>query len=105
MLGQTYYHQSLRRYVITFGTLFNDVIVQRKDNANNIVQDIKVPLAYAPREKMLSRLQADPQLDKEPAIVLPRMSFEMDSFAYAAERKLNTIHRNVSAYTDDKSKI
>ena len=49
MLGQTYYHQTLRRYVITFGTLFNDIIVQRKDSANNIIQDIKVPLAYAPR--------------------------------------------------------
>ena len=105
MLGQTYYHQTLRRYVITFGTLFNDIIVQRKDSANNIIQDIKVPLAYAPREKMLSRLVEDPNLDREPAIVLPRMSFEMESFQYAAERKLNTIHRNVSAYADDKAKL
>ncbi len=105
MLGQTYYHQTLRRYVITFGTLFNDIIVQRKDSANNIVQDIKVPLAYAPREKMLARLVEDPNLDREPAVVLPRMSFEMESFQYAAERKLNTIHRNVSAYDDDKAKI
>jgi len=75
MLGHTYYHQHLRKYVIVFGTLFNDLIVQRKDNAGNIVQDIKTPLAYAPREKALARLQQDPDLNRKVAITLPRMTF------------------------------
>ena len=105
MLGHTFYHQHLRKYVIVFGTLFNDIIVQRKDNSGNIVQDIKVPLAYAPREKALARINADPDLARKVGMVLPRMSFEMQSFNYAPERKLNKIHRNVAAYADDKAKL
>ena len=105
MLGHTFYHQHLRKYVIVFGTLFNDIIIQRKDNSGNIVQDIKVPLAYAPREKALARLDQDPDLARKVGMVLPRMSFEMTSINYAPERKLNKIHRNVSAYSDDKAKL
>ena len=105
MLGHTFYHQHLRKYVIVFGTLFNDIIVQRKDNAGNIVQDIKAPLAYAPKEKALARIDADPDLSKKVGMVLPRMSFEMTSINYAPERKLNKIHRNVSALSDDKAKL
>ena len=105
MLGHTYYHQHLRKYVIVFGTLFNDLIIQRKDAANNVVQDIKAPLAYGPREKALARLEQDPNLNRKTAISLPRLTFEMQSFSYAPERKLNKIHRNVSALTDDKKKM
>lgn len=105
MLGHTFYHQHLRKYVIVFGTLFNDIIVQRKDNAGNVVQDIKVPLAYAPKEKALARIAADPDLSKQVGMVLPRMSFEMTNINYAPERKLNKIHRNVSAFADDKTKL
>ena len=95
----------LASFFVVFGTLFNDIIVQRKDNAGNIVQDIKVPLAYAPREKALARINADPDLARKVCMVLPRMSFEMQSFNYAPERKLNKIHRNVSALADDKAKL
>ena len=105
MLGHTFYHQHLRKYVIVFGTIFNDIIIQRKDNSGNIVQDIKVPLAYAPREKALARLDKDPDLARKVGMVLPRMSFEMTGINYAPERKLNKIHRNVSAYSDDKAKL
>jgi len=105
MLGHNFYHQHIRKYVIVFGTLFNDIMVQRKDKAGNILQDIKVPLAYAPREKALARINADPDLSKKVGMVLPRMSFEMNSINYAPERKLNKIHRNVSAYADDKAKL
>jgi hypothetical protein len=105
MLGHTFYHQHIRKYVIVFGTLFNDIIIQRKDNAGNVVQDIKVPIAYAPREKALARINADPDLSKQVGMVLPRMSFEMNSINYAPERKLNKIHRNVSAFADDKTKL
>jgi hypothetical protein len=101
MLGHTFYHQHLRKYVIVFGTLFNDIIVQRKDNAGNVVQDIKVPLAYAPKEKALARIAADPDLSKQVGMVLPRMSFEMTNINYAPERKLNKIHRNVSTLAYD----
>ena len=72
MLGHKFYHEHLRKYVIVFGTLFYDIIVQRKDNSGNIVQDIKVPLAYAPREKALARIEHDPDLARQVGMVLLR---------------------------------
>ena len=64
MLGTYFYHEILRKTVIAFGTLFNDIIVQRKDNSGNVVQDIKVPLAYAPREKALAGRSASRKLNR-----------------------------------------
>ena len=61
--------------------------------------------AYAPREKALARIEQDPDLARKVGMVLPRMSFEMQSYVYAGERKLNKIHRNVAVYGDDKDKL
>ena len=30
MLGQTFYHQTIRKYVALFGTLFNDINIEKK---------------------------------------------------------------------------
>ena len=76
MLGHTFYHNTIRRYVILFGTLFNDIHINREDTSQGVTRTIKVPISYGPKEKMLARLDADPEL-KRPAIVLPRMSFEL----------------------------
>ena len=77
MFGQTFYHGTLRKYVILFGTLFNDVWINRKDAGGNVKQSFKVPLAYGPREKFLARIEGlDVDLDPQEqpfAIVLPRM--------------------------------
>ena len=105
MFGHQFYHQTLRKYIIIFGTLFNDIIIDRKDKANeNTIQRIKVPLAYAPQEKMLARLEQDPTASRKVAIALPRMSFELLGMAYAADRKMNTTLRQVKVATD-KSKL
>ena len=98
MFGHKFYHQTLRKYVIIFGTLFNEVVLYRTDNQGNRLQDIKVPLTYGPREKTIARLEQDPDLDREVAITLPRMSFEMIGMSYATERKLNTVRRNVAVH-------
>lgn len=100
MFGTTYYHATIKKYVALFGTLFNDVWINRYDDNQNVKQSFKVPLAYGPREKFLARIQGidvgkDPQ-DNEFAIILPRMGFEITSFNYAAERKLSTINRFTS---------
>ena len=72
MFGHTFYHGTLRKYIIIIGTLFNEIVINRTDNNGNRVQDIKVPLAYGPRDKTIARLEQDPDLDREAAIVLPR---------------------------------
>ena len=48
MLGQQFYHETIRKMVVTFGTIFNNINLVRKDNNGNIVQKMKVPLAYEP---------------------------------------------------------
>jgi hypothetical protein len=93
MFGHTFYHGTIRRYVTLFGTLFNDIYINRPDLTHNQIKTIKVPIAYGPKEKTLARLTADPNLDRMPAIVLPRMSFEIKDMQYAPTRKLNTINR------------
>ena len=97
MFGRTFYHESLRKYVILFGTLFNDVWINRTDASGNVKQAIKVPLSYGPREKFLARIEGladgDDPINQQVATVLPRMGFEMNSFTYASDRKLPTINK------------
>jgi len=93
MLGTHFYHEIIRKTIIGFGTLFNNVELQRLDNAGNVVQTTKVPLNYGPREKFLARIEAEPELDgrAETQITLPRMSFEMKGIQYDPSRKLGPI--------------
>ena len=93
MFGHKFYHQSLRKYIILFGTMFNDLHIQRKNSDGNVVQTIKCPLTYAPREKVTARLEQNPNLTEQQSILLPRLSFEMTNLQYDPARKLNTINK------------
>ena len=88
MLGQYFYNQSTRNVVVAFGTLFNTIQLHKKDGSGNIVQSMKVPLAYGPKQKWLSRLTEDPNLSKKVAVTLPRIGFEISGIAYDPARKL-----------------
>lgn len=87
MFGNRFYNETTRRLVAVFGTLFNDISINRKNSSNEVVQEMIVPINYAPMQKLLARLDQDPDLDA-PAITLPRMSFEMMNMTFDAERKL-----------------
>ena len=87
MFGTYFYHEILRKTVISFGTVFNDIHVRHQDNTGKDIVDTKVPIAYGPRQKFLARLQQQPDLNKAIAISLPRMSFEMSSVTYDPSRK------------------
>jgi hypothetical protein len=91
MLGQTFYHQTIRKYVALFGTLFNDINIEKKDSGGNVLSRQKVPIAYGPKQKFLTRINQDASLDRQVAIQLPRMGFEMTGIAYDPVRKLNTV--------------
>ena len=105
MFGQVFNHGTLRKYVIYFGTLFNEVILTRDDSQGNQVAYMKVPLNYGPKEKYLARLEGNPALDRPIAITLPRMAFEMVDIRYAADRKLTTTGRlRTSGTTADSAK-
>lgn len=101
MFNQTFYHDTIRKYVILFGTIFNNIYINRPNLAQNVTRSIKVPVSYGPKEKTLARVRGDPDLKRPVAIVLPRMSFELLSMNYAPTRKLITVNKNVKVQSDE----
>lgn len=95
MVRDEFYHEFLRKYVAIFGTLFNDITISRDTIITTRQQQFKVPISYGPREKYIARLEGDPSGERDVAITLPRISFEMTSMQYAANRKLNTMNQIV----------
>ena len=87
MLGTYFYHEIIRKTVISFGTLFNDIYVRHEDAAGNDISEMKVPVSYGPKQKFLARIQQQPELNKATQIDLPRMSFEISSINYDPSRK------------------
>ena len=103
MLGQYFYNESIRKTIVAFGSLFNDIYITRKDASGADVQTLKVPLAYGPKQKFIIRLEADPNLDQKVAITLPRIGFEISGLDYDPSRKLNRImKKKMVANTEDK---
>ena len=86
MLGTYFYHEIIRKTIIGFGTLFNDIYIRHKDKNNNIVDETKVGLSYGPMQKFLAKIEQQSDLSKPIAITLPRMSFEMVSLQYDGSR-------------------
>jgi hypothetical protein len=105
MFGQTFYFNTIRKYVILFGTLFNDIHIVRKDSTGKITSVSKVPLTYAPKEKVLARVENDPNIDRQFAVSLPMMSFEMKKMSYDGTRKLPTINKVSRANTSNKDAL
>ena len=102
MLGTTYYHQTIRKYVAVFGTLFNDINVVRRDASDVIKEQIKVPIAYSPRDRWILRLRRARGIsgtDEAVAMSLPRMGFDLTGITYDGTRKLNTLGQVYSANT------
>ena len=87
MLGTYFYHEIIRKTVIAFGTLFNEVHIRHQDATGKDISDIKVPISYGPKQKFLARIQQQPDLNKAVQISLPRMSFEVNNIQYDPSRK------------------
>ena len=103
MLGNYFYHEIIRKTIIAFGTLFNDVHVRHTDGQGNAANDLKVPLAYGPSQKFLARITQQADLNKPIQITMPRMSFEMTSIDYDSTRKSSLVQTFKTC--DDGSKV
>jgi len=94
--SNVFYHGLIRKTIVAFGSLFSDIYIDRKQGdsvTGTTAQRIQVPLAYAPKEKWLVRLDSDPNLDNNTYVTLPRMSFEIIGYSYDATRKLNRMQQ------------
>ena len=99
MLGSTFYHQTIRKYVAVFGTIFNDLNIERKNSSGTVIEKFKVPLAYGPKQNWLLAIQESTVSRKVTSVRVPRMGFALTGLSYDPVRKLNTIGRNISANT------
>ena len=86
MLGTQFYNEAVRKTVIAFGTLFNNIELKKTVDGQTIETE-KVPLAYGPKQKFLYRLQGNTSDGRKVAITLPRIYFEMSSIDYDRTRK------------------
>ena len=106
MFGTHFYNEGLRKLTIAFGQLFNNVIIQNTSSTGAVTKRIRVPLAYAPKEKFLVRLeqQADLKNDREVSITLPRLGFEITGLTYDASRKINKLQKTIRVKTSEDGK-
>lgn len=98
-----FYHEILRRTIVSFGSLFNNISIKHDNNNNNTVSVIKVPLSYGPTQKFLARLEQSPDLNKPIQISLPRMSFELVGLSYDSTRKSTTTQTFLTTTAEDKT--
>ena len=106
MIGKNYYNEGIRKLTIAFGQLFNNIIIENTSSTGAVTKRMRVPLAYAPKEKFLVRLeqQANLQDDREFAITLPRLGFEITGLAYDATRKLTKMQKTVRVKSNEEGK-
>ena len=97
MFKDAQYHELIRKTIVAFGTLFNDLYIYRRSSTGKINQKMKVPLAYGPKQKFLARIDQDSTRGadnvKTTALTLPRIGFELTGLTYDPARKLNRIQK------------
>ena len=98
-----FYHEHIRKAIIAFGMIFNNIRISRDNSDGDLVQTMRVPLAYSTKQKFLSRIALIPDAESrgEVAIVLPRMGFEIQQLTYDPSRKVSPIQRNKAVGTGD----
>ena len=104
MFGDHFYHATMRKSVAVFGTLFNNLKVIRKASDGSVLNQIRVPLAYGPKQKFLARLDQETGFDAPMAIKLPRMAFEITGLAIDSTQKLQKRNKIVEAHGSDVGK-
>ena len=94
--SNVYYHGIIRKCIVGFGSLFSDIYIDRREGdsvTGTVIQRLQVPLAYAPKEKWIVRLEQDPTLENNVYTTLPRMSFEIIGYNYDSQRKVNRMQQ------------
>ncbi len=103
--NNVFYHGIIRKTIVAFGRLFSNIYIDRREGdsvAGPVVQRLHIPLAYAPKEKWIVRIEQDPNLQNNTYTSLPRLSFEITGYTYDSNRKLPKMNK-ISCNTDDSS--
>ena len=110
MFGTYFYHQRIRKSVAVFGSLFNNLHVLRKNSAGAVISQVKVPLTYAPKRDFIERLRSQTNgedAERQLAIKLPRISFEIVNIVYDPVRQLSKVNQFNTTGTSvyDRNKV
>lgn len=103
--GKHYYHRIIRKMVVTFGTMFNNIRLVRYNKAGTTeIERIIVPLTYSPKEKFYTRITQDPNLTAQINTILPRMAFELTGISYDPLRKVSSFVEQFTFKDNDEIK-
>jgi len=105
MIGNFFYNETIRKSVIAFGTLFNNINIKKFAADGKSISTVKVPIAYGPMQRFLARVEQQSNFDDNVAITLPRLSFELQSYTYDPSRKASPIQKFFFQTPDDKKKV
>ena len=105
MLGNFFYNETIRKSVIAFGTLFNNINIKKFASDGRSISTVKVPIAYGPMQRFLARIEQQGNFDDNVALTLPRISFELQSYTYDSSRKASPIQKFFFATPGDKKKV
>jgi len=105
MLGSHFYNQIVRKNIVAFGTLFNNITMKSTDpSTGDVLEELKVPLAYGPKQKFIVRLEENAS-NRKVAITLPRLYFEMTSIDYDSTRKTSPIQKYKTIINDNGGEV
>ena len=107
MLGNKhFYHEIIKKNVKAFGTIFNNIQIEKKDpETGDVIRQEKVALAYGPKSKFLARLQQDPNTERKVSITMPRISFEMTDITYDPARKTSPVQKYLKEADGETVKV
>lgn len=94
--NDVFYHGTIRKTIIAFGNLFSNIYIDRRQGdsiTGPVTQRLQVPIAYAPKEKWIVRLEQDPNLENNTYTTLPRLSFEITGYSYDSSRKVGKMNK------------
>ena len=97
-----FYNESIRKTVIGFGSIFNDIRIARKNADGTTKETIRVPLSYGPKEKFIRRISEDSSIsgNTHTQITLPRLGFDITGFSYDPSRRGNKLRTTTATSTD-----
>lgn len=90
-----FYNKSIRSVVVAFGSLFNNIVISRRNTDDTIDEYVRVPLSYGGREKFIERIQSASSISDgtKVEITLPRLGFEISDISYDPTRKRVTLSK------------
>lgn len=98
-----FYNRTIRKIVVSFGTMFNEIFLQRFNLDGTLKKEIiRVPISYGSKEKYLTRITSDPNLTKTISSAVPRIAFDMTGMSYDNSRKLVSLTRNFALDAENK---